>query len=895
MSLENIGKHIVGDSKWEKLYDGCPTPSNSPPGEEPPEVPKATAAQLERNKEKEVSSPPLSPNLLSVDEQVDEEQEQQVRDLQPEQDDADEGILQNKGKQDERSTQVEHEQLLQEDEEEQEKIPLGSPSNSCSNAEVSQPDSPHSAPAQSSEVSTLEDKNNGAGGNTGLVDNLFQILPYWYLLNRAFGLSNSGGGGAHGDIEGQDTQLLVEEDDEEEEGGDREEGQLDERGTSRCMSPPMDSYSSAATQRLNSILILESLRQQFQANGQSEFCGTGQAAQQGYLSELIGKMGGDVAHSWFMEHEQTGGAAAAVGGGELEGQDLMEEQPLDLTNSSKSRENGLDEGARRLDHLSSPLTSLSEKSRLPFILDEQTSKVFRSNPRSSKGYTAQELQAALHDIQSGKLGTRRAAVIYGIPRSTLRNKVYKLGKDRDRFFTASQYPATRTNINNNSLYSDNKEGSTSAGSISGKLSYRQGLNPDYLLQQREYNPTIKSNRFMNNSSSQLSDEERDDRGNQGLYWKPDSHSVYAASKGERNMDARTSAPKIPSVISQSSLSQLISKPSKRAHSFHAHHQQQVATSSPGSMEVGVEDSCHSGGEMDHGPVAHMFNDQLFCLQQRAGGARDVEHHRQHPSSMVQTGQRQHGSCEDASGSNDLAGKKSRPKRGKYRNYDREALVKAVRAVQNGEMSVHRAGSFFGVPHSTLEYKVKERHLLRRPKRKDVTSPLSHAKSSSPENSLDGTSLGSSRQPATLPPTSSPSLHNSVGGGKVGATSVVAGAGNALKRPRHHSIFPLTSDLRESLNRYLSTDTEQGTNGSRNHGSFQSPLKEMELDDGVSEVDQVTRNNRERSESETEQLLGLDSFIGNRLSNLFQLNDVLLRGKTNGPNEPRNNLLDLTKK
>lgn len=40
-------------------------------------------------------------------------------------------------------------------------------------------------------------------------------------------------------------------------------------------------------------------------------------------------------------------------------------------------------------------------------------------------YTEEELQNALRDILSGKLGTRRAAVIYGIPRSTLRNKVYK--------------------------------------------------------------------------------------------------------------------------------------------------------------------------------------------------------------------------------------------------------------------------------------------------------------------------------------------------------------------------------------------------------------------------------------------------------------------------------------
>lgn len=67
------------------------------------------------------------------------------------------------------------------------------------------------------------------------------------------------------------------------------------------------------------------------------------------------------------------------------------------------------------------------------------------------------------------------------------------------------------------------------------------------------------------------------------------------------------------------------------------------------------------------------------------------------------------------------GKGTRPKRGKYRNYDRDSLVEAVRAVQRGEMSVHRAGSYYGVPHSTLEYKVKERHLMRPRKRYSSSS------------------------------------------------------------------------------------------------------------------------------------------------------------------------------
>ncbi|KAL1436334.1 hypothetical protein MTO96_049767 [Rhipicephalus appendiculatus] len=63
--------------------------------------------------------------------------------------------------------------------------------------------------------------------------------------------------------------------------------------------------------------------------------------------------------------------------------------------------------------------------------DEEEIRGRSARPEGGKrSYTEAELQAALRDIQSGKLGTRRAAVIYGIPRSTLRNKVYKLALER---------------------------------------------------------------------------------------------------------------------------------------------------------------------------------------------------------------------------------------------------------------------------------------------------------------------------------------------------------------------------------------------------------------------------------------------------------------------------------
>ena len=82
--------------------------------------------------------------------------------------------------------------------------------------------------------------------------------------------------------------------------------------------------------------------------------------------------------------------------------------------------------------------------------------------------------------------------------------------------------------------------------------------------------------------------------------------------------------------------------------------------------------------------------------------------------------------------------RKRPKRGRYRNYNRDDLAKAVKAVQRGEMSVHRAGTFFGVPHSTLEYKVKERHLLRPKKRiqKTITTTESTINEASLSASFD---------------------------------------------------------------------------------------------------------------------------------------------------------------
>lgn len=57
---------------------------------------------------------------------------------------------------------------------------------------------------------------------------------------------------------------------------------------------------------------------------------------------------------------------------------------------------------------------------------------------------------------------------------------------------------------------------------------------------------------------------------------------------------------------------------------------------------------------------------------------------------------------------DLGNKQPRKKRGRYRQYNTQLLEEAIVVVMDGKMSVSKAQSIYGIPHSTLEYKVKER-------------------------------------------------------------------------------------------------------------------------------------------------------------------------------------------
>ena len=157
----------------------------------------------------------------------------------------------------------------------------------------------------------------------------------------------------------------------------------------------------------------------------------------------------------------------------------------------------------------------------------------------------------------------------------------------------------------------------------------------------------------------------------------------------------------------------------------------------------------------------------------------AQHH--HHSAHLQHSHHHHLSRQEAAAL--AAGKGTRPKRGKYRNYDRDSLVEAVKAVQRGEMSVHRAGSYYGVPHSTLEYKVKERHLMRPRKREPKPQPgLDGSSSSSKTNAnipgnLSAKALNSANNNLKL--TSGAAIKNNNGSG-TNAAGFASNNANGMK-------------------------------------------------------------------------------------------------------------------
>ncbi|KAJ8982726.1 hypothetical protein NQ317_019517 [Molorchus minor] len=407
-------------------------------------------------------------------------------------------------------------------------------------------------------------------------------------------------------------------------------------------------------------------------------------------------------------------------------------------------------------------------------------------------YTEDELQAALRDIQSGKLGTRRAAVIYGIPRSTLRNKVYKLALERER--ESHLNSSTPIKLDEEEVMDDDKElsGAEEEKEVEKALQapllsmadlFRfTGRDPEALrmllqkgkegqdiwggMDHSEVGPYIQNiliasqNLLSNQKPSEstvinqmvpefvkrmIAEEQllkiQNNNGDMDRLTRPSpSNSVVCKiekPKSESDMETEDSPSnvilKIPSYkpttckngsdlfrCSVESTGSMVSPP---------------VTSESGSPPIlpGKGLIIKDVKDVIAQSISQKFQQSLeprrpiIDIDFKRGGftpplgsgisviktQQDIGRpYQQQPPKPQSTN----------TGTTTTGGKGTRPKRGKYRNYDRDSLVEAVRAVQRGEMSVHRAGSYYGVPHSTLEYKVKERHLMRPRKRDPKPNP-----------------------------------------------------------------------------------------------------------------------------------------------------------------------------
>ncbi|KAK7068165.1 hypothetical protein SK128_009266 [Halocaridina rubra] len=394
----------------------------------------------------------------------------------------------------------------------------------------------------------------------------------------------------------------------------------------------------------------------------------------------------------------------------------------------------------------------------------------RRGDMSKRSYTEEELQAALRDIQSGKLGTRRAAVIYGIPRSTLRNKVYKLAMERERNKKLAEQ-SNSSAAQDVKFCSPQQNGITDtvAGSL-GKSAFEDSSTSPEAFRALLRNKMAEKLKEMNRKG--ISGEDNEKVAETALKYLMENIPKLALNKDNKEISTEI----LSSISFCPQLSDFIKKVVEER--YNEELQRSKSNRLNGSTEIHTvngfsDDNCdltvpsyfpscngHSKDESESTAttnsnntsqplisslqnsnlkemIAQMIGQKLGCelplSKDEHLGNCETTKPQQLPLSFS--------TCESiakfsvdkrdlmaatkkssiVSSATAAGGKGSRPKRGKYRNYDRDNLLKAVQAVQSGEMSVHRAGSFYGVPHSTLEYKVKERHLTRGRNKKDSGS------------------------------------------------------------------------------------------------------------------------------------------------------------------------------
>lgn len=292
------------------------------------------------------------------------------------------------------------------------------------------------------------------------------------------------------------------------------------------------------------------------------------------------------------------------------------------------------------------------------------------------------LSKALKDIRSGRLQEQRAALLYGIPLHTLRRGLHgwaeaRLGVIPQR---APPPPGARDFRDEAPSY----EAAAAPSTLGGEA--RLVLQKVAAWAERaEIGGAAEENGELNIPSSSLS------------FYQPGGLHKTLPHSFPQLRDALQPPPsptyslepptplRIPQVRSTSD-----------------HHNRSTSAESSGAAENGQTSSAEGAA----GSTSSTRPSSLFKLRPPllAHASQTIANHS--PHRLGPRGSSLDDSEEGAGGRD--KDKQPRKKRGRYRQYDHDLLEEAIIMVMAGRMSVSKAQGVYGVPHSTLEYKVKER-------------------------------------------------------------------------------------------------------------------------------------------------------------------------------------------
>ncbi|RWS30491.1 mushroom body large-type Kenyon cell-specific protein 1-like protein [Leptotrombidium deliense] len=418
------------------------------------------------------------------------------------------------------------------------------------------------------------------------------------------------------------------------------------------------------------------------------------------------------------------------------------EQPLDLSVHSRDKQTD------RYKDGSEMVTNSVLK--VPQPSTAKSSKRRGEGAASKRSYTETELQAALADIQSGKLGTRRAAMIYGIPRSTLRNKVYKLSHEKAAN-NVKKKPVTATEpstVNSTKPpVKNHREPSAAVANHSIDEVAQNSYNASESLKQilKQAITQRANNNYTVQDFNSCSSKSHPDTSNQmcNLFADPlaafldpgtslspllsqfllnvqhlalmrndeeyNNYNVESLSSGNLAV-----LPDLVRKLTEERLEKERSKVKSEKEENDANSGGSVILKVPSykpkrSVENTVKSKRESGDEKESSQCsgdAELVEkkDEEVKEKLNSNFYNNVDEYSDHESSSdalnsesksILDSKSDKRTCSslntsDQSNPSTPDGKRNRPKRGRYRNYNRDDLAKAVRAVQKGEMSVHRA-------------------------------------------------------------------------------------------------------------------------------------------------------------------------------------------------------------